>query len=216
MLEIENASVSIEGTPILRNVELTMPTGAMIGLVGRNGAGKTTTLKTLIGLLVPQSGKVRFDGADITSTSPHRRAALGIGFMPEDRRLVPDLTVRENILVPAWAMRLQDAEKRVDWIVDLIPELGPLMDRYAPQLSGGQQKLAALGRALMVGRRALLLDEPSEGVAPALAERIGEILSNLKTEGLCVLISESNDHHVADLLDDVFSIERGQVRRLEH
>lgn len=216
MLEIENASVSIGSTPILREVNLTVPTGAMVGLVGRNGAGKTTTMRAIMGLLKPQSGRIRFDGADISGVTPDKRAALGVGYMPEDRRLVPELTVRENMMIPVWAMRLHGAAARIDWIIGVMPELAPLLDRRAPQLSGGQQKLAALGRALMIGRRALLLDEPSEGVAPALAQRIGEIIANLKSEGLCVLISESNDHHVADLLDDVFSIERGHVRKVSH
>jgi branched-chain amino acid transport system ATP-binding protein len=216
MLEIENASVSIGGTPILRDVTLTIPASSMVGLVGRNGAGKTTTMRTIMGLLNPLSGKIRFDGTELSGIAPDKRAALGLGYMPEDRRLVPDLTVRENMMIPAWAMKLQDADKRIDWILSLIPELVPLMERRAPQLSGGQQKLAALGRALVIGRRALLLDEPSEGVAPALAQRISGILSSLKTEGLCVLIAESNDDHVAALLDDVFSIERGNVRKLEH
>lgn len=214
MLEIENASVSIDGTPILRAASLSVPSASMVGLVGRNGAGKTTMMRAMMGMLKAQGGTVRFDGEDITALPPTRRAQLGIGYMPEDRRLVPELTVRDNMLIPAWAMKLRDATARIDWITAVIPELTPLMDRLTPQLSGGQQKLAALGRALMVGRRALLLDEPSEGVAPALAQRIGEILANLKSEGLCVLIAESNDHHVAGLLDHIFTIERGQVRRL--
>jgi branched-chain amino acid transport system ATP-binding protein len=216
MLEIENASVSIGGTPILREVTLTIPVSSMIGLVGRNGAGKTTTMRAIMGLLSPLAGRIRFDGTDLSGITPDKRAGLGLGYMPEDRRLVPDLTVRENMLIPAWAMKLPDADKRIDWILSLIPELVPLMERRAPQLSGGQQKLAALGRALVIGRRALLLDEPSEGVAPALAQRISGILSSLKSEGLCVLIAESNDDHVAALLDDVFSIERGNVSKLEH
>jgi branched-chain amino acid transport system ATP-binding protein len=216
MLEIENASVSIGGTPILRDITLTIPASSMVGLVGRNGAGKTTTMRTIMGLLSPLSGKIRFDGTELSGIAPDKRAALGLGYMPEDRRLVPDLTVRENMMIPAWAMKLPDAGTRIDWILSLIPELVPLMERRAPQLSGGQQKLAALGRALVIGRRALLLDEPSEGVAPALAQRISGILSSLKAEGLCVLIAESNDDHVAALLDDVFSIERGNVRKLEY
>lgn len=216
MLEVEAASVSIGATPILRDVSLSVSDSRMVGLVGRNGAGKTTCMRTIMGLLRPLSGRIRFDGRDVTDLSPDKRAALGIGYMPEDRKLVPELTVRENILLPAWAMRFEASGARVDWIVSLIPELAPLMDRRAPQLSGGQQKLAALARALMIGRRVLLLDEPSEGVAPALAQRIGEILANLKREGLSVLIAESNDHHVADLLDGVFVIERGHVTKQAH
>jgi branched-chain amino acid transport system ATP-binding protein len=216
MLEVREASLAIDGTPILRDVRLAVPTGCMVGLVGRNGAGKTTTLRAMMGLLNPQTGQIFFDGVEITGLKPDKRAQLGIGYMPEDRKLVPELTVRENMLIPAWAMKAADADPRAAWVVSLIPELEPLMERRAPQLSGGQQKLAALGRALMIGRRVLLLDEPSEGVAPALAQRISQILAKLKDEGLSVLIAESNDHHVSHLLDDVFAIERGEVRKLEH
>jgi branched-chain amino acid transport system ATP-binding protein len=131
--------------------------------------------------------------------------------MPEDRRLVPDFTCEENVLATAWATRLDDAPDRLAWIYRLMPEVQAFAQRKASQLSGGQQKLAALARALMSGHTLLLLDEPFEGVAPALARRLGEVLSDLKDEGLSVLLAESNEKHVADLLDTLYVIERGSI-----
>ena len=143
---------------------------------------------------------------------PHLRVAHGIGYMPEDRRLVPEFTVEENIRLPA--LVAQDATtpiERLDWIFGLMPEVAQFRARRALELSGGQQKMVALARALMAGTRILLLDEPFEGLAPALARRLGEVLANLKTEGVSVLIAESNEVHVADLLSRAFRIERGSV-----
>src|SRR5262249_47315506 len=140
---------------------------------------------------------------------PHHRSRLGIGYMPEDRRLVPEFTTQENVLLPAWAVHMEDAEDRLAWIYRLMPEVQQFASRPATQLSGGQQKLVALARALMCGSKLLLLDEPFEGVAPALARRLAEVLSNLKGEGLSVLLAESNERHVADLLDTLYVIERG-------
>src|SRR6202034_3064985 len=137
--------------------------------------------------------------------------AHGIGYMPEDRRLVPEFTVEQNIRVPSWAVKLADVEERLGWVFVTLPERARSRDRRALELSGGQQKMVALARALMAGRRVLLLDEPFEGLAPALARRLGEVLASLKTEGISVLIAESNEVHVADLLSRAFRIERGSV-----
>jgi branched-chain amino acid transport system ATP-binding protein len=133
--------------------------------------------------------------------------------MPEDRRLIPDLTVEENILVPAWAIKQADAAKRLAMVYDIIPEAREFAQRRALQLSGGQQKLAALARALMVGTRLLLLDEPFEGVAPVLAQRLVEVIGRLKREGLSVILSESDLAHSSDMLDTVYLIDRGAVTR---
>ena len=169
MLEIHNVSVSIASMQILREVSLEVPAGSMTGLIGRNGAGKTTVMKTVMGLLKPGGGAVRLEGRDLGAVPTHERSRLGIGYMPEDRRLVPDLTVEENVLVPAWAAGASDPAARLAKIYDYVPEMKELGPRKGSQLSGGQQKLAALARALMCGTRLLLLDEPFEGLAPALA-----------------------------------------------
>ncbi|MDI3515551.1 MAG: branched-chain amino acid transport system ATP-binding protein, partial [Rhodocyclaceae bacterium] len=167
-LKIEALNVSIDRTPILRDVVMEVPEGAMVGLIGRNGAGKTTLMRSIMGLLPVDSGAVRIHGEDMTAVPGYRRAGLGVSYLPEDRRLIPELTVEENILMPAWANGLKDAAQRLQWIYGLMPEVRDFRDRRALQLSGGQQKLVALARALMPGRRLLLLDEPFEGVAPVL------------------------------------------------
>src|SRR4051812_13557754 len=196
---------------ILRGVSLEVPTGSMTGLIGRNGAGKTTLMKTIMGLLKPSAGSVRLEERDLVPLPTHGRAQLGIGYMPEDRRLIPDLTVEENVLVPAWAAHLPDAAARLEKVYALIPELRAFAARKGLQLSGGQQKLAALGRALMCGTRLLVLDEPFEGVAPALAQRLAEVIANLKREGMSVLLSESDLQHSERLVDRVIAIDRGAI-----
>lgn len=211
-LEIRNLNVAIESVPILHNVSLTVGAGQMVGLIGHNGAGKTTLIRTLMGLLDATLGSIHFAGSDLREQPGFTRAAAGISYLPEDRRLIPALTVEENILLPVWANKLQDSARRLEWVYSLIPEIAQFRDRRAMQLSGGQQKLVALARALMPGNRLLILDEPFEGVAPVLSRRLSEVIAQLGQEGLCVLISESDDTHSADLVDALYRIERGSVR----
>jgi branched-chain amino acid transport system ATP-binding protein len=215
MLEIEGLSVAIAGAQVLNNVALTAPEGAFAGLIGRNGAGKTTLMRAIMGLLPIKSGSIRIFGQDLTALPAQARAGLGVGYMPEDRRLVPELTVEENILVPAWAMRDARAEKRLGLAYEILPEVRELAARRASQLSGGQQKLAALARALVSGRKLLLLDEPFEGVAPALAQRIVAAVSALRAGGAAVLLSESDYVHSSELVDRLYVIERGVVTSRE-
>lgn len=210
-LEISKLDVSIDRIGILRDINLSIPTGKMAGLIGHNGAGKTTLIRAIMGLLPPTAGTITFKGQDITGKASHQRAKMQISYMPEDRRLIPDLTVTENMLMPAWANNIKDADQRLKWIYSLMPEIADFGERKALQLSGGQQKLVALGRALMPGRELLLLDEPFEGVAPVLARRLSEVMADLRGEGLTVLIAESDDTHSADLVDSTWRIERGAV-----
>lgn len=210
MLDIAKLDVSIGSVAILRGVDMAVGDRQFVGLIGRNGAGKTTLLRALMGA-IPATGAAALDAVDLLALPAHRRVALGIGYMPEDRRLVPEFTVEENIRLPTWTVEIDGADQRLDWIFSIMPEVARFRGRRAMELSGGQQKMVALARALMAGTRILMLDEPFEGLAPALARRLGEVLANLKAERVSVLISESNEAHVADLLARAYRIERGTV-----
>jgi branched-chain amino acid transport system ATP-binding protein len=211
VLTIDSLDVSIKSVRILRGVALSLQEGQLAGLIGRNGAGKTTLMRTIMGALTPTAGTITLGGEPLRDVPAHARARRGVGYMPEDRRIIPQLSVEENLLVPAWATHLPDAAARLARIYRMIPELQALRERKGLQLSGGQQKLAALGRALMTGTRLLLLDEPFEGVAPVLAQRLAEVVALLRNEGLSVILSESDLSHSRKLLDVVFHIDRGQV-----
>lgn len=211
MIEISRLDVFIQHAPILRSVNMVVPKGTMVGLIGRNGAGKTTLMRSIMGLIPVRSGTLRILDEDVTHKDGFWRAHAQIGYMPEDRRLVPDLTAEENILVPAWATRKTEVEARLDWIYSLMPEVRDFAPRLALSLSGGQQKLVALARSLMVGERVLLLDEPFEGIAPSLCMRLVEVISALKQEGIAVLISESDYTYTDSVVDVSYVIERGSV-----
>ncbi|MGQ3673670.1 ABC transporter ATP-binding protein [Xanthobacter sp. TB0136] len=211
LLEVKDIDVAIGQVQILRKVSLAVPQGAMVGIIGRNGAGKTTIMRAIMGLLPLLSGSVRFEGTEISGEPAHKRAGRAIGFAPEDRRLIPELTVEENLLLPSWANHHKDAQERLEDTFRLIPEAREFRHRRALQLSGGQQKLVAIGRAHMVGTKLLMLDEPFEGVAPALSKRIAEVVASLRPLGLSVLLSGADLQHAGGNLDRVYRIDRGQV-----
>lgn len=210
-LEIRSLNVAIDRIPILRDVCLEVPAGKMVSLIGRNGAGKTTLMRAIMGLMPIKAERLVSAGMDLQQLKPFQLARRGISYMPEDRRLIPALTVEENILLPAWANGIREAKERLEWIYGLMPEVADFRARRALQLSGGQQKLVALARALMPGHNLLLLDEPFEGVAPVLSQRLTEVIANLRKDGLSVILSESDDVHSANLVDLVYRIERGVV-----
>ena len=209
MLKVEGLHVAIQSVIALRGMSLEVADGTMVGLIGRNGAGKTTLLRSVMGHVAPTQGRITFKGQDLATLPPHARAAMGIGYMPEDRGLVPELTVEENILIPVWVSPTLNAQERLSLVYKVLPELIEMKDRRALLLSGGQQKLVALARALAVGTSLLLLDEPFEGVAPALSKRLGEVIAGLKGSDVSVLIAQSDLNHSRKLVDREFVIERG-------
>lgn len=213
MLETNELESSIGGTKILRGATLAVEPGTTVGLIGRNGAGKTTFMRTVMGLLKSDGGTIAINGVDVSAAPAHGRAALGVGYMPEDRRLIPEFSVEQNILLPIHALGGETDPERLKWVYELMPEIARFAERKALSLSGGQQKLVALGRALIVGHKLLLLDEPFEGVAPALAQRLVEVISTLREAGLSVLLSESDHVHSANLVDRLYVIERGALER---
>ncbi len=196
MLRLDGASADIAGVRVLRGVSLSVPPGGRVALVGRNGAGKTTTLRALMGLVPLRAGTVVIDGQDCARSPAHNRTRLGVGYAPEERNLFGSFTVRENMLLPAEVLGLPKAERsrRLDAVLTLLPEIRDLAPRKAAGLSGGQGKMVALGRALMVGTRAILLDEPLQGLAPALALRYVDALSRLRSAlpDVAVLVTESS------------------------
>ncbi len=215
MLRLEGASVDIAGARILRGLSLHVPAGGRVALIGRNGAGKTTTLRALMGLVPLRAGRIAIDGRDCTRVEAHARAGLGIGYAPEERRLFGSFTVAENITLPAEVLRLPrpEVERRRDAVFALLPELHDFAGRKAAGLSGGQGKMVALGRALMVGTRAVLLDEPFQGLAPALALRYAEALGRLRAAlpDVAILITESSPDLLTSLVDATYVIERGEI-----
>lgn len=204
----------LEGAHVLRNVSLEVPAGETIGLAGHNGAGKTTTLRAVMGV-ARSRGEILLDGKPINRLQPAERARRGIGYAPEDRRLITALNVVENLRLPAEirAFPAAEIERRLDAVREVLPELKALERRPAGLLSGGQQKMAALGRALMAGDRLLLLDEPFQGLAPVLARRYAEALRTLRWQRpeLAILITESNPALLAPLTRQVYIIERGEI-----
>jgi branched-chain amino acid transport system ATP-binding protein len=215
MLSLEEVRVRFNEHLVLRNVSMKVAASKTVVLVGRNGAGKTTTLRSIMGLLPLHGGRIALDELDLASVPSHDRARLGIGYAPEDRRLIPEFTVEENLLLPAVALRFSPSEqrRRLDEVYALLPEVAGFAKRSGGVLSGGQGKMAALGRALMVGTRYVLLDEPFQGLAPALALSYAETLARLRRTrpDLGLLITESSPKLLDRIVDASFSIERGEV-----
>jgi branched-chain amino acid transport system ATP-binding protein len=197
---------------ILYDVSLEVGAGEVVALMGRNGAGKSTTIKSIIGLLDKRRGSVVFDGHELIAQPPHAINRLGIGYVPEDRRIFTDLTVLENLEVGRRPARPDGPLWTVERLFDLFPNLREMPDRLGSSMSGGEQQMLTVARTLMGNPRLVLLDEPSEGVAPLIVEQMAESIVEMKRQGLSVLLSEQNVHF-ADLVSDrVYVLEKGQVR----
>lgn len=213
MLKVEDVTVKISAYTILRGLTIEVPTGSIVALVGRNGAGKTTTLRTIMGLVSMTKGRIQLEDQNLGPIPPHERAKLGIGYLPEDRRLISGLTVEENLLIPSQAVGLPQAELRLETIYQLLPEVKAVAGRKAVDLSGGQQKMVALGRSFVNAKKLLLLDEPFEGVSVALCRKLAEVIHRFQKaeDGLSVLVAESDLKRAAMLTEKTYVIERGEV-----
>jgi branched-chain amino acid transport system ATP-binding protein len=213
MLRLDRVDVHIEGVHVLRGVELDLPAGSTAALIGRNGAGKTTTLRAIMGFLPLVAGEIRLGDVRLDTVPPHERPGLGIGYAPEDRRLFSSFNVEDNIRLPGDVAKLGAAEieRRLGEIYEILPELAELKDRPAGSVSGGQGKMIALGRALMIGTRLVLLDEPFQGLAPALATRYAQALKTLRERyaDVTLIVTESNPALIEDIADLTYIIERG-------
>ena len=209
MLKVENLSVQIKNINILDSVSFKV--SKFSSIIGRNGAGKTTLIRAIMSILPAQKGNISFYNNFLTDTKPYNMTKMGIGYMPEDRRLIPDLTVEDNILIPLWSLKSYNQNDELERILTFIPEVKVFLSRGAYQLSGGQQKLVALARAMIVGKKLLLLDEPFEGVAPALAERLVELIISLNKLNLITMITESDETFSKKINAEIIRIERGKI-----
>ena len=187
--------------------------GEVSVLLGRNGAGKSTTLKSIMGLLRAQAGEIRFDGRRIDRLQPYQIARLGLGYVPEDRRIFTDLTVAENLEVGRQPPRAGAPRWTPAKLYELFPNLGRMPQRLGGRMSGGEQQMLTIARTLMGNPRAILLDEPSEGLAPVIVEQMARTIRELKTQGLTVLLCEQNLHFARQVADRAYVIEKGHVRR---
>ena len=212
MLALDKLVVDIDSSRILRGVSLAVAAGQLVCLVGRNGAGKTTTFRSVMGMIKPVSGSIRFDGAEIAGLATHRIAQLGIGYSPEESQVFGDLTVAENIELPTWTRpQGRDAQTRIDLAYEVFPKLRQYVARGGNQLSGGERKMVSIARALTLDPRLLLLDEPFEGLSPAIIPSIAEGIAKVRQLGHGVLMAESNVHHIPDYADAMVVLERGEV-----
>jgi branched-chain amino acid transport system ATP-binding protein len=211
VLSVENIDVFYGASQILFGVGLEVQQGQTLALLGRNGAGKSTTMKAIAGMAAPKRGSVRFRGSDVTARKPYVMARQGLAYVPEDRQVFPDHTVQDNLIIAA----KKGPEGQDDWplkrIYDVFPLLEPLKSRAAGRLSGGEQQMLAIARALMGNPAMLLLDEPSEGLAPIVVARIGALLKQLRADGATVLIAEQNMHFCLGIASDAVVIDKGQI-----
>jgi branched-chain amino acid transport system ATP-binding protein len=212
VLDVEGLKAGYGPAEVLFEVTLALRRGEVAALMGRNGAGKSTTLKAIMGLLPPRGGRVRFAGADITGQPPFRIARLGLGYVPEDRRIFTDLTVFENLEVGRRAPPAGHAAWTPERLFAVFPNLAEMRNRRASAMSGGEQQMLTIARTLMGNPQAVLLDEPSEGLAPVIVEQMAEAVLRMKAEGIAVLLSEQNLDFAAAVSDRAYVIERGTIR----
>ncbi len=216
MLKLENVSTTIAGIPVLRGISCELTRGATVAVVGRNGAGKTTLLRLVMGFREGHEGRVLLDGQDLAQVPARLRAKLGIGYAPEDRVMFPSFSVEDNLRFPCEVIGMprKAVDERLEETLTIVPELKVMLPRSGAALSGGQGKMAALGRAVMAGERLVLLDEPFQGLAPVLAQQYSASLHRLHQARpeLCVVITESNRSLLKDIPTSTLVLERGELQ----
>jgi len=212
MLTIRDLVVDIVGSRVLRGISLEVGKGELVCLVGRNGAGKTTAFRSIMGFRRPIAGAITFEQHSLIGRWPYEIARMGIGFAPEESEVFGELTVAENIALPTWTCASErSAEQRIEEAYRVFPKLRRYADRGGQALSGGERKMLSIARALALGPKLLLLDEPTEGLSPAIVPTIVDGLSNIRAFGHAVFIAESNIHHVPEFTDRLYVIERGEI-----
>jgi len=212
VLEVSGLRAGYGPAEVLFGVALHLDRGEVAALMGRNGAGKSTTMKAIMGLLTPRAGSVRFAGQDIAGLAPYRSARLGLGYVPEDRRIFTDLSVIENLEVGRRAAPAGRAAWTPERLFEIFPNLAEMRHRRASAMSGGEQQMLTIARTLMGNPEAVLLDEPSEGLAPVIVEQMAEAVLRMKAEGIAVLVSEQDLDFAAAVADRALILEKGQVR----
>ena len=212
LLAIDRLVVDIETSRILRAISMQVGAGELVCLVGRNGAGKTTTFRAVMGMIRPTAGAIRFDGHDIAGLATHRIAQLGVGYSPEESQVFGDLSVAENIELSTWTRpQGRDAGERIALAYEIFPKLRQYAARGGNQLSGGERKMVSIARALTLDPRLLLLDEPFEGLSPAIIPSISDGIASIRRLGHGVLMAESNVHHIPEDADRLYVLERGEI-----
>lgn len=212
VLSLQDINTEYGRAHILHGISLQVGAGEAVALMGRNGAGKSTTLKTISGLVAPRDGRIIYRDTDITGLAPYRISRLGLGYVPEERRIFTDLSVWENLEVGRQPTRGDTAPWTIERIFDLFPNLAEMRGRRANAMSGGEQQMLTVARTLMGNPDMILLDEPSEGLAPVIVEQMGRAVLKLKTEGLSVLLCEQNLAFAAQICDRAYVIEGGEIK----
>jgi branched-chain amino acid transport system ATP-binding protein len=213
LLEVDHLHAQYAFAPVLRGISISVNVGEIVSIFGRNGAGKTTTLRTIMGWLRPSTGTIRFDGEPIGGLSPDRIFRKGIAFIPEDRRIFGTLSVQENLTLGLFSLWQSAAERRrqLDRVIHLFPRLGERRSQLGRTLSGGEQQMLAIGRALIGHPKLLLVDEPSEGLAPIIVNEIFEALAHMRDEGIALLLVEQNVRRAAALSNSCYVMEKGGI-----
>jgi branched-chain amino acid transport system ATP-binding protein len=212
MLSVSGLNTYYGRAHILADVALEIAKGEVVVLLGRNGAGKSTTMKSIMGLVPVAAGRIALDGAEIAGRAPHEIARAGLGYVPEERRIFTDLTVMENLAVGRQRARDGAPAWTPERLFAIFPNLAEMRDRPGGRMSGGEQQMLTIARTLMGNPRAILLDEPSEGLAPVIVEQMANTIRALKAEGLTVLLSEQNLHFATLVSDRAYIIEKGRIR----